>query len=101
MCRAGYARTNHTHMHAHTPAPQAPFLRIGGVISAIALLTATSLIFAQRPPQDGPPAGAPPSGNRGQRSNRPGGDPNAKRENIVSITTEGNFRVIKSNGWPD
>ena len=40
-------------------------------------------------------------GNRGPRSNRPGGDPNAKRENSVSITTEGDFRIIKSNGWPD
>ena len=25
----------------------------------------------------------------------------AKVENVVSITTEGDFRVIKSNGWPD
>ena len=79
-------------MHAHTPAPHPTFLRIGVIVSGVALLTATSLIFAQPPP---------PFGNRGQRSNRPGGDPNAKRENIVSITTGGDFCVIKSNGWPD
>jgi hypothetical protein len=39
-------------------------------------------------------AGPPP---RGEAPARPGG----KVENLVSITTEGESRIIKSNGWPD
>ena len=61
--------------------------------SGIALLSATSILPAQRPGPDG--------GNPAIRSNRPGANTDAKRENVVSITTEGDFRVIKSNGWPD
>ncbi|MEO6785528.1 MAG: YHYH protein [Chthoniobacteraceae bacterium] len=79
-------------MSATSPASQSPLLSTGIVATGIALLSATSLLLAQRPGADGPP---------GIRSNRPGGDPNAKRENVVSITTEGGHRVIKSNGWPD
>ncbi len=97
-------------MPALDPAPQPLRRQIAG---GITLLTATSLLIAQGPP----PGGAPPNGGRppfdgpppfpggrngnGPRSNRPGGDPNAKKENRVSITTEGAFRVIKSNGWPE
>ncbi len=77
--------------------PQRIFLHTGLVVSGGALLAATSLLLAQRPPQDGPP----PAGATGVRSNRPGGNANAKRETSVNITTEGGFRVIRSNGWPD
>ena len=61
--------------------------------SGIALLSGTSILLAQPPGQDG--------GNPAIRSNRPGGNPDARCENSVSITKEGDFRVIKSNGWPD
>ncbi len=57
----------------------------------------SAIVLAQGRPE----GNRPPDGDRGPRSNRPGGDPNAKRENSVSITTEGDFRIIKSNGWPD
>ncbi len=69
---------------------------------ALLLLTVGAMLCAQRPPQPGAPGGDRPQGGpRGGRSNRPGADPNAKRENRVSITTEGDFRILKSNGWPD
>jgi len=69
-------------------------LRTVVIASGVALASATSLLPAQRP-------GPPPGGEPGPRSNRPGGDPNARRQNVVSITIEGDYRVIKSNGWPD
>ena len=80
------------------PASHRASLRTGIIASGVAVLSATSLLLAQRPPQDGPPRF---DGNPAGRSNRPGSDTNAKRENSVSITAEGDFRVIKSNGWPD
>ena len=84
-------------MSSSSPSSQRAYAFTVTIASGIALLSAASLLLAQRPEPDGPrPGGAP-----GTRSNRPGGDPNAKRENKVSITTEGDFRVIKSNGWPD
>jgi hypothetical protein len=67
-------------------------LSLGGIaaLSAAALLAQAP--GGNRPPGDGP----------GIRSNRPGqGGTTAKRENAVSITTEGEYRIIKSNGWPD
>ena len=76
------------------PSSQPLKFRTGVIASGIVLFSATSLLLAQRP-------GPPPEGNPGIRSNRPGADPNAKRENSVSITTEGGYRIIKSNGWPD
>ena len=79
-------------MSTSSPVPQRAYFFTAMIASGIALLSAASVLLAQRPQ----PGGAP-----GIRSNRPGGDPNAKRANTVSITTEGNFRVIKSNGWPD
>ena len=44
-----------------------------------------------------------PANGRAARSNRPDSNApaDARRENVVSITTEGDFRVIQSNGWPD
>ena len=84
-------------MPTSSPTSQRRFFRTGTVAASIAAISATSFLFAQRPP----PAGPQPGGAAGIRSNRPGGDPNAKRENSVSITTEGEYRVIKSNGWPD
>ena len=84
-------------MSSISPPSQPHLLRIRAIASGFALLSATSLLLAQRPGS----GGAPPAGNPGIRSNRPGADTDAKRENVVSITTEGDFRVIKSNGWPD
>ncbi len=69
-------------------------LRTSAIAGGFAFFCAASIVAAQRP-------GPPTDGNPGIRSNRPGGDPDARRENRVSITTEGDFRIIKSNGWPD
>ena len=91
----------HTHpaMPASSPSSPRTSCRTAAIVSGVALLSATSLLLAQRPPF--PPPQQPGGGAPGIRSNRPGGDPNAKKENRVSITTEGDFRIIKSNGWPD
>src|SRR5207248_823230 len=91
--RAGYACTNpQSFMFTPSSVPQRAYFFTATIASGIVLLSAASLLLAQRPAPDGRP---------GIRSNRPGGDPNAKRENSVSITTAGDFRIIKSNGWPD
>ena len=96
--RAGYFRTNKPRLMSATSLSSQPLRFSTGVVaSGVALLSATSLLLAQHPDPDG----RPPAGNPGIRSNRPGADPNAKRENSVTITTEGEYRVIKSNGWPD
>jgi hypothetical protein len=62
------------------------------ITAGVALLSATSTLLAQRPA---------PAANPAIRSNRPGANADAKRENSVSITTEDGYRIIKSNGWPD
>ena len=77
----------------HSPAR--PFTYTQLTLAAFAV--GSAMMLAQGRPE----GNRPPDGDRGARSNRPGGDPNAKRENSVSITTEGDFRIIKSNGWPD
>ena len=66
-------------------------------ITLAAFALGSAIVLAQGRPE----GNRPPDGERGPRSNRPGSDPDAKRENSVSITTEGDFRIIKSNGWPD
>jgi hypothetical protein len=82
-------------MHPRPTAHHLALLSLGG----IAALSAAALL-AQAP--GGPGGNRPPAGEPGIRSNRPGqGGTTAKRENAVSITTEGDYRVIKSNGWPD
>ncbi len=82
--------------------PHHPTTRRAALLCSIGLATLSTvpLLLAQAP--DGPGGNRPPFGGAGIRSNRP--DPNgatAKRENVVSVTIEGDFRVIKSNGWPD
>src|ERR1043166_1205759 len=82
-------------MHPRPTPRHLALLSLGG----IAALSAAAL-FAQAPA--GPGGNRPPIGEPGIRSNRPGqGGTAAKRENAVSITTEGDYRIIKSNGWPD
>jgi len=61
-----------------------------------AFLTAAVLAPALIRAQQGPPPG-PPGGQR-----QPGAVASTgKKENFVSITIEGDCRVIQSNGWPD
>jgi hypothetical protein len=82
-------------MHPQPTAHHLALLSLGG----IAALSAAALL-AQAPGGSG--GNRPPSGEPGIRSNRPGqSGTTAKRENAVSITTEGDYRIIKSNGWPD
>jgi len=82
-------------MHPRPTAHRLALLSLGG----IAALSSAALL-AQAP--GGPGGNRPPVGEPGIRSNRPGqGGTTAKRENAVSITTEGDYRIIKSNGWPD
>ena len=79
-----------------SPSPQLPHFT-SAIASALAL--GTAILVAQNDVREN----RPPAGGRAIRSNRNTPDETgaAKRENAVSITTEGDFRVIKSNGWPD
>ena len=84
----------------HTPNLMPPRLTAHHIallsLGGIAALSAATLL-AQTPGGNRPPPGEP-----GIRSNRPGQNATAaKRENAVSITVEGEYRIIKSNGWPD
>ena len=57
------------------------------LFGALALFVSFALAQIGPPPQRGFEKGAAPS--------------TGKKENVVSITIEGEFRAIKSNGWPD
>jgi hypothetical protein len=70
---------------------------------ATSALAALALGSSFLPAQNDAGENRPPANRREPRTNRPDSNApvGAKRENAVSITTEGDFRVIKSNGWPD
>ena len=65
----------------------------------VALALCTAILVAQNDVREN----RPPGDGRAIRSNRntPNETGAGKRENAVSITIEGDFRIIKSNGWPD